>query len=201
MYDLKCEASSFFPSSGRTSTAGAGRAMAPASSLTWWLLCQLRARLDSVCLHLSSRCGNLFWWNAEVSEALLNGNSSLAWLYIRGCEADALLPRTLTAVAAEQEILLAFLTSISICGGIEKWVSCVFNEYAHGTGEAQKTVWSSVKTFNLQDFCSECSLAVPWDEVLTRLMRKNSLCTQAKATVSISMNPIINQSTCKRIHC
>lgn len=82
-----------------------------------------------------------------MSEALLNGNSSLAWLYIRGCEADALLPRTLTAVAAEQEILLAFLTSISICGGIEKWVSCVFNEYAHGTGEVQKNCLKQCENF------------------------------------------------------
>lgn len=119
----------------------------------WWSLCQLRARLDSVCLHLSSRCGNLSRWNAEVSKALLNGNSSLAWLYIWGCEEDALLPRTLAAAAAaEQEILLAFLTSISTCGGMERWVSHTCLMIMHTVQvRHNKTVWSSVKTFKLQD--------------------------------------------------
>lgn len=156
MDDLKSEASSFFfPGSEFTSTAGAGRAMAPASSPT--SLSLLGARLDSVWNHLSSRCGNLFYWNAEVSEALLDGNSSLAWLCIGECEADALLPRTLAA-AAELEILLALLTSISTCGGMERSVSWIWTRH---WGEAMKLC----EHFNLQDFCSACSLALPWAEV------------------------------------
>lgn len=144
-----------FPGSEFTSTAGAGRAMAPASSPASLRL--LGARLDSVWNHLSSRCGNSFWWNAEVSEALLDGNSSLAWLCIGECEADALLSRTLAA-AAEQEILLAPLTSISTWCGMERSVSWIRIRYWGGTMKPREH-------FNLQDFCSACSLALPRAEV------------------------------------
>lgn len=149
----------FFPGSELTSTAGAGRAMAPAASPT--SLCLLRARLDSVWNHLSSRCGNLFWWNAEVSEALLDGNSSLTWLCVGECEADALLPRTLAA-AAEQEIVLALVISIRTWCGTQRWGShlCFMNMDTYW-GETLKLC----EHFNLQDFCSVCSLALPWAEV------------------------------------
>lgn len=55
------------------------------------------------------------------------------------------------------------------------------------------------KTETLLDLCSVCSAVLPQDEVLVHL--KKTLYTQAKATVSISRNPFINQGACKRIQC
>lgn len=63
-----------------------------------------------------------------MSEVLLIGHSS--FLLVVYLTADALLPSR-TLAAAEQEILLAFLTSINTCGVMEMWVSheCLMNTF------------------------------------------------------------------------
>lgn len=105
------------PFSGRTSTAEPhwscqGTGVLPDTTVAP----SARARLGSVCVHLSSRPANLFWWNAEASEVLLLGNSSFSLVVRLGVCGS---PSASIKNPGRDFIAVFFLAVLNTCGVME----------------------------------------------------------------------------------
>lgn len=159
--------------------------MAPGSSLTRRSFCQLRARLDSVCLHLSSRCGNLFWRKAELSKRLLLANLSLSLVVYLTAQGRCCAGSRRAADPVGSSDCYKHMC----CDG-NMASKCVFNN-----NNVNSTQWwdgtTNLRGWKLQTYKIS---AVHFAALGWSAYRKNSLYTQAKATVPISANLLLIHS-------